>query len=260
MLTEERFAKILALLKEKNTVSVAELTELLESSESTVRRDLNSLHEMGKLRKIHGGAMALSQNLSTYEADVPTKARLHVEEKDRIAKYAASVVHDDDFVFIDAGTTTERMIDYLSDTRATFVTNGVNHARKLIQKGLRAYIIGGELKLITEAVVGAEAVSNLRKYNFTKCFMGTNGIDLDAGFSTPDVEEAQVKTEVIRRSFVSYVLADDTKFGVVSAVTYAEIGQACIVTNKAPDTKYRENAVIKVTNDLSYSQEKGRKP
>ena len=86
MLTEERFAKILALLKEKNTVSVAELTELLESSESTVRRDLNSLHEMGKLRKIHGGAMALSQNLSTYEADVPTKVRLHVEEKDRIAK------------------------------------------------------------------------------------------------------------------------------------------------------------------------------
>ena len=157
----------------------------------------------------------------------------------------ASTVNDEDFVYIDAGTTTEKMIEFLPNTRATFVTNGIVHAKKLISRGLRAFIIGGQLKLSTEAVVGAEAVNNLKKYNFTKCFMGTNGISAEAGYSTPDIEEAFIKTEAMGRSFVAYVLADSSKFGMVSSVTYADLSQACIVTDSVPDTKYHDIAVIK---------------
>lgn len=252
MLTEERYEKILHLLSQKKAVTVTELTDYLDTSESTIRRDLNTLAEMGKLRKVHGGATVSGQNqLSTIEADVSTKTGLNRAAKEQIARYAASTVKDEDFVFIDAGTTTEQMIDYLPEgTKAVFVTNGVVHAKKLIQRGLKAYMIGGQLKLSTEAVIGVEAVNNLRKYNFTKCFLGTNGIDLDAGFSTPDTEEALVKAEALRRSFVAYILADSSKFDMISSVTYGEITDACIVTEKMPDTKYRTDAVIKVTADV----------
>lgn len=245
MLTEERYAEILKILQEKKAVTVTELTELLDTSESTIRRDLGALHELGKLKKVHGGATLLERSFAAYEEDVSTKSRLYVEQKERIARYAAAVIHEDDFVFIDAGTTTERLIDFIPSTQATFVTNGVVHAKKLIQRGLRAFIIGGQLKLSTEAVIGAEAVNNLKKYNFTKCFLGTNGISLETGFSTPDMEEALIKTEAIRKSFVSYVLADSSKFGKVSSVTFADLSQACIVTDSVPDTKYHDNAVIK---------------
>ena len=245
MLSEERFAEILKILEEKKTVTVSELTAALDTSESTIRRDLNALHEMGRLKKVHGGATLLDRSLAALEEDVSTKSRLYVEQKERIARYAASTVNDEDFVYIDAGTTTEKMIEFLPNTRATFVTNGIVHAKKLISRGLRAFIIGGQLKLSTEAVVGAEAVNNLKKYNFTKCFMGTNGISAEAGYSTPDIEEAFIKTEAMGRSFVAYVLADSSKFGMVSSVTYADLSQACIVTDSVPDTKYHDIAVIK---------------
>lgn len=248
MLTEERYSKILEFVHQMGAVTVTQLTELLDTSESTIRRDLNALAQMNRLNKVHGGATALDRSLSSaMEEDVTTKAGQNVAAKDAIARYAASVINQEDFVFIDAGTTTERMIDYLPEgTAATFVTNGVAHAKKLIQKGLKAYIIGGQLKLSTEAVVGAEAINNLKRYNFTKCFLGANGVDLECGFSTPDTEEALVKEEAMHRSFVAYVLADSSKFSMISSVSYGNLSDACIVTEKTPDTNYIENAVIKV--------------
>lgn len=106
------------------------------------------------------------------------------------------LVTNDDFVFIDAGTTTAAMIDFIYDNvRATFVTNGIVHAKKLIQKGLKAYIIGGQIKLTTEAVVGTEAINNLRKYNFTKTFIGTNGVSV-----SPTRQTQQPITPPIKRT------------------------------------------------------------
>ncbi|HIR02587.1 MAG: DeoR/GlpR family DNA-binding transcription regulator [Acutalibacteraceae bacterium] len=245
MLTEERYAQILRILQEKKAVTVTELTACLHTSESTIRRDLNALHEQGKLNKVHGGATLLTNSFTMQEEDVQTKARLHIKEKERIARYAASIVNDHDFIYIDAGTTTEKMIDFLQKTRATFVTNGVAHAKKLIQKGFKAYIIGGQLKLSTEAVVGAEAVINLKKMNFTKAFLGANGISDDHGVTTPDVEEGLIKAEAVNRSYITYVLADSSKFGKISSVTFADLSQVCIVTDSVPDTKYHDKAVIK---------------
>ena len=245
MFTEERYAQILRILQEKKAVTVTELTACLHTSESTIRRDLNALHEQGKLNKVHGGATLLTNSFTMQEEDVQTKARLHIKEKERIARYAASIVNDHDFIYIDAGTTTEKMIDFLQKTRATFVTNGVAHAKKLIQKGFKAYIIGGQLKLSTEAVVGAEAVINLKKMNFTKAFLGANGISDDHGVTTPDVEEGLIKAEAVNRSYITYVLADSSKFGKISSVTFADLSQVCIVTDSVPDTKYHDKAVIK---------------
>ena len=130
MLTEERFKLILDILKEKKSVTVNELVEELHISESTVRRDLTSLDKMGKLNKVHGGA-TLKENYNNEELDVKIKHTLNVDEKKRIGKFAASLIEEGDFVYIDAGTSTELMIDYINEKKAVYVTNGIVHAKKL---------------------------------------------------------------------------------------------------------------------------------
>lgn len=245
MLTLERQNLILSILKEKKTITISELTNELDTSESTIRRDLTVLDKLGKLSKVHGGAVAIDDSFSVIEANVETKSALNIEEKVVVGKYAASLINHDDFVYIDAGTTTEKLIDYITNTKATFVTNGIVHAKKLIQKGCKAYVIGGELKLATEAIVGADGINNLKKFNFTKCFIGTNGINIDKGFTTPDLEEALMKKEAMRRSYISYVLTDHSKFGKVSSVTFSSIENACIITDYLPDEKYKKATVVK---------------
>ncbi len=247
MLSEERFSAILEILKQQKTISVSKLSEILKISESTVRRDIIALNEMGKLKKIHGGAMAIKQKFTSTEPSVNIRATQNTAEKKSIARYASTLINDDDFIFIDAGTTTEKMIDFIENKSAVFVTNGIVHAKKLIQKGLKAYIIGGELKLSTEAVIGSQAVNTINNYNFTKSFVGTNGISLSSGYTTPDPEEALIKSAAINHSYVSFVLADSSKFDIVSSVTFAKISQACIVTDRVKDKKYLQNIIVKET-------------
>lgn len=245
MLTEERFGKILNLLNEYKTVTVSHLTKELNVSEATIRRDLNTLASKGKIIKVHGGAMVIDDSFDFSEHPVETKEKMFAEEKTKIAEYAASTIKKNDFVFIDAGTTTEKMIDFITEMGATYVTNGFTHAKKLAKKQLKVYIVGGQLKASTEAVIGTECVNALKKFNFTKCFMGTNGISLSAGLTTPDIDEANVKSTAIKNSYMAYVLADHSKFNQVSSVTFCETDKVCIITDSVPDGKYKEKCVIK---------------
>lgn len=245
MLTQERYQAILNLLNERNAVTVAELTQLLNTSESTIRRDLASLDEMGKLKKVFGGATSIKQTSGVFEHAVSSRELVMSEEKNAIALYAAKLINDSDFVFIDAGTTTSRLVDHITNTKATYVTNGITHARKLIQKGLTTYIIGGKIKPVTEAVVGAEGIRSIQNFNFTKAFMGANGVDIDAGLTTPDIEEALIKEKAIEKAYMSFVLADHTKFKQVYPVTFAQLEKCCVITDKLTDDKFAEYTVIK---------------
>ena len=131
MLTEQRFDIILKLLEERKSITVTELRELLDASESTVRRDITALDKAGKLTKVFGGAVALNHKVTAYEPTVAQKSELNKEEKKKIAKYAAGLITPDDFVYLDAGTTTGLMLEYLAGARAVFVTNAVSHAQTL---------------------------------------------------------------------------------------------------------------------------------
>ena len=245
MLQNERQEKILDRLRQNGSVKVTVLAKDMGISESTIRRDINELDRQGRLKKVFGGAVALNRDMSPVETDVAQRTLINIREKDIIAEYAASMINDNDFVYIDAGTTTEKMIDYLDKKSVTYVTNGITHAKKLIQRGFDAYVIGGLLRPSTEAVIGAAAIEAVQKYNFTKCFMGTNGIDTESGFTTPDIGEAAVKTAVMKKSYVSFVLADHTKFGLVSPVTFADIEEACVITDHLEGEHYRRYTVIK---------------
>ena len=244
MLTEERHSMIIKAVNERASVTIAELAEMLDVSASTVKRDLIILANEGKIIKVRGGAMSRNESFTSVEKNVEEKASICTEEKMTIAKYAAELIENGDFVFLDAGTTTEKMIDYLNVKDVTFVTNGFIHAKKLARKGYKVFITGGEIKASTEAIVGAECVLTLKNYNFTKCFMGTNGISLTAGFTTPDVNEARVKSAAIESSREDYVLADHSKFDEVSSATFAGLGKAVIITDRIPNRKYNNAADI----------------
>ena len=106
MLTEQRYEIILGLLREKNSVTVTELKDILDASESTVRRDITALYKAGKLTRVFGGAVALEHTVNAYEPTVAQKVELNIEEKKKIAAYAAALIRPEDFVYLDAGTTT----------------------------------------------------------------------------------------------------------------------------------------------------------
>lgn len=245
MLTQQRHEQILKLLSEKGSVTVSELTELLNSSESTIRRDLLTLDKMGRLNKVHGGATLTEQEFIRKEDEMETKLILNVEAKRKIAKYAASQIADGDFIYIDAGSTTLLMTEYITATDVSFVTSGIAQAKELVKRGYRTYILAGELKSTTEAVAGISAAQNLMNYNFTKGFFGTNGVHVKRGFTTPDPDEAYVKSAAIDRCFVSYVLADSSKFDKVTTMTFEKIQNCAIITEKKPDESYENMTVIK---------------
>lgn len=235
MLSEQRQAMILQYLEERRSVTVAELTEFLGISESTTRRDITVLDKAGKLVKVFGGAVALESHYLAQEPTVAQKSEENQEEKQRIARYAASLVGPEDFVYLDAGTTTGYMLDFLEEKDAVFVTNAVAHAQRLAAMGCRVLLVGGTLKAATEAVVGASAARMLRDYHFTKGFFGTNGVSREAGFTTPDVNEALVKRTALEQCRRAYVLADHTKFQVVSAVTFASLEAALVLTDNSQE-------------------------
>lgn len=249
VLTQQRHETILRQLQESGAVSVSELVELLSASESTVRRDLLALEHMGKLHRVHGGATQNNRQFLLREADIEEKTSKNIVEKRQIAQYAAEQVQSGDFIYLDAGTTTFLLLDYLKPCDATFVTNGIVHARSLAKRGFKVFILGGELKAATEAIVGIAAAQNLTHYNFSKAFLGTNGISSKFGYSTPDTDEAFLKSAAIDRSFVSYVLADSSKFGKVSNVSFGTLNSSAIITEHLPDQRYAEQTVVKVVGE-----------
>ena len=239
MLTEERFAKILSILESMGSVTVQQLMAELNASESTIRRDLNTLDASGKLTKVHGGAILKAVAYSTKDDNVINRKEKNREAKNVIAKYAAGLITAGDFVYLDAGTTTELMIEYITSRQAVFVTNAISHAKRLAERGFTAYLLGGEFKAITEAIVGEEAVAALEKYNFTKGFWGANGISTQRGFSTPELKEAMVKKKSMENSIERYVLADDRKFGQISSVTFAPFESATVITTELSQEMYK---------------------
>lgn len=236
MLKEERFAKILDLVNEQGSVKTTEVSEALDMSLATVRRDFNELDSMNKLVKVFGGASSIKNaQYITKEEDMDHKVNKNTREKDLIGRHAAGLIEDYDFVYMDAGTSVEAMIPYIKASGSTYMTNSISIGRKLSKIGKKVFILPGEFKSGTEALVGASTCEFLNSYNFTLGFFGTNGIHEDVGFTTPDINEAMVKSKAIARCKKAYVLADRSKFGKISQVTFADNPRLKIITNVGED-------------------------
>lgn len=249
MFTEERYTEILRILSVKKTVSAVELSKSLRVSISTIRRDLLNLDAMGKLVKVHGGATLPNLTAPHFieEEDVVTKKDHCIEHKNNIGRSAAQLIDKDNFIYIDAGTTTFLMLKHLPKTNSVFVTNGLQHAITLSSMGYKVHLLGGSVKANTQAVVGIEAIRAMANCNFTMGFFGTNGISTTAGYTTPDFSEASIKAEAFERCERRFILADSTKFDRIFPVTFAQLKMATIITNNVPEEKYRDlTDIIKV--------------
>ena len=245
MLAEQRAEAILTELAQRRAVSVADLCQVTGASEATIRRDLTALAKQGKLNKVHGGAVRMDGEFHSEELDMETKRGLYTAEKDRTARYAAGLIGDDDVVFLDAGTTVLHMAEHLRTSKALFLTNSIECACRLMERDLRTHVLGGTLKAGTMALIGADTLESLRRYNFTKAFLGTNGITIAQGFTTPDPEEAAVKSLAAARARSVYVLADSSKFGQVTAAVMFPIEAACVITDRLPDRRYKDYTDIR---------------
>ena len=240
MLNEERKRKIVDITNERKSVTINELMEILDASQSTIRRDLNELDRSRLIKKVHGGAVSLKNQILTKDETVLQRQDLNTGSKKEIARYAASLIKESDVVYLDAGTTTAEMLPFLQEVKAVYITNCISHADVLAAYGHRVYLPGGTLKTTTDALIGAETTKYLERMNFTIGFFGANGISIREGMTTPDPEEGEVKRTAFNHCAETYILADQSKFNVICTYTFAPIDKGFIVTDSSAPKAYRD--------------------
>ena len=220
MLKKQRHQMILEYLQKHQFAKVEDLNLQTESSEITTRRDINELHELGLLEKVYGGA----QRIHTEKEDVIVAQRLssHIPEKTRIAETAAGLIPKGSVIYLDAGSSVHAMIPFLSGLSVKVITHGIHHIEQLANYHIATYLIGGDVKASTLASTGSNALEAISKMTYDIAFMGTNAVDPVFGLSTPDIEEAAIKSKIIEHSEITYILADASKFMKRSHVQFAE--------------------------------------
>ena len=249
MLAKERIQKIKDYVDAHGSATVNELMDLLGASESTIRRALSDMDKNRLISRVHGGAVALnsvSSEILTVDESLESRRSINTDDKRAIAKYAASLIEDGDFVYIDSGSTTEYLAEYITAAKATYATNSFAVARILGRKNYNVYLIGGEFKATTEAIVGEVASIALEHYNFTKGFFGTNGIDLKRGHTTPEIREGITKSQAILRSKEKFILADETKFDVISSFTFAGLEDTKTITTGNIPKKFLDDKTVTI--------------
>lgn len=240
MLAEDRLNAIVRMVTEAGSMAVPDLAEALEVTPSTIRRDLQALDRAHRLAKVHGGATSLERAHIVRDLTIPERSELHIDEKRAIARAAAQRIDPGSYVYIDSGSTTLQLVTCVPvDTGVTYVTDSVGHARRLMERGCRVMVTGGELKPETEALVGPDATAMLARYRFSCGFWGANGISMDHGMTSPDPLEAEVKRVSMAQTRQPYVLADASKFGMEAPVSFASLEDVTIITSGEVPQAYR---------------------
>ncbi len=244
MLKEARFNKILEAVNERKYMSLHALMALTGSSESTIRADLVELSKTGKILRLRGGAQAVNNAALSYELPLEDKMRIQFAEKRLIAKKAAELIKPGMIIYLDAGTSTFALAEELDVPNVHIVTNSVHLARKVVSKGYKAHVIGGELKLSTDAFIGPMAQEVLSRFTFDLGFFGVNGIHRVQGCTTPDVEEAAIKMKAMQQCKEAYILADSTKFDVVTSVSFHGFDPTHIITDAIDKDEYKNLGIL----------------
>jgi DeoR family fructose operon transcriptional repressor len=245
----ERRQEIAALLKERGRADVAELAERFGVTPETIRRDLSELERQNVVRRVHGGAISIERFRP--EPELAEKAGAMAAEKQAIAVAALSFVPERGSVLLDAGTSTLALARVFPDREVTVFTNSMPLGLELASRqAVQLYLIGGRVRGRTLADVDAWALRELTELRVDVAFVGTNGISVERGLSTPDPSEAAVKHAMCLASQQTIVLADHTKFGQEAAVRFAGIDAFDVLVTDAglPDADRRalEEAGVEV--------------
>jgi len=242
MLTEQRRRLILERLRERGVVRTSELSELFSVSPMTIRNDLNALAKEGELIRIHGGAIA--KDPVAAEPSYHEKENRNLEEKRRIGRLAARLIEEGMAVFIGNGTTTMQIVKHLPrDIRFRAFTNALTHAVELARlPEVEVYVIGGYLRGVSYAMVGRLARQALDGVYFDFAFLGANGVSLEHGVTIPALEEAETAAEVVRHARRIVLVADHSKFGVVTHGKIVDLKDVDIlITDSAASAEWRDH-------------------
>lgn len=223
MLVEDRKSSIIQMLEERSSVTVAELSELFELSEVSVRKLLVSMENDGQLKRTWGGAVSIQGSLREFSHE--EKQPKNLQEKMCIAQAAYDCINDNDAIFLDAGTTTAQLARLIKsgDKKNLVVgTNAVNIAQELAgAQGVSVIVIGGEMRHNILSCVGPLAEEALKKLFFDKGFLSGNHLTVENGFTTPTLVEAEVKKLIMNACKTYYCVLDYSKFGDDSLVRIA---------------------------------------
>ena len=231
MYAEERQQAIADLLTQRGRLSVTELAQRFTVTTETVRRDLSTLERAGIVRRVHGGAIPAA-SLSVLEVAVNERDLAQSEQKDRVAEAAVAYLPTNGgSVLLDAGTTTARLAGLLPlDVAFTVFTNAVPIAGRLAGRGnVDLHVLPGRVRRTTQAAVGEETVAAIGRLRTDVAFVGTNGLSLAHGLSTPDQSEAAAKSAMLRSAQRVIVLADSSKIGHESTVRFGDLDQVDVL-------------------------------
>lgn len=220
MFAEERQRAIVARAQANGRVDVAALAEEFGVTAETIRRDLGGLERAGLLRRVHGGAIVAVQ--LPFEPDMSRRGDTMGTEKERIAKAALALLPAEGAIFIESGSTTGRLAELLpAENSLTVVTNSVAIALTLTRwPELTVMTVGGRVRRRTHTEVDDWALRNLQSLRVDVAFLGTNGISVKHGLSTPDPAEAAVKRAALGVARRRVLLVDHTKYGNESVLRY----------------------------------------
>ena len=237
----ERKQHLLDALRADGRLDAAEMAARLRVTGETVRKDLIQLERQGLLRRVHGGAVPVDQ--LSYEPAVSARTE-HAAEKTRIARAALAQLPARGSILIDAGSTTAKLAEVLPrDVELTVYTNTLTVALALVNRPrLTVFTVGGRLRSRTLAEVDDFAARALAEINVDVAFLGTNGISLERGLTTPDQAEAAIKRRMLGAARRRVFLADHSKVGLVSGSQHAEIADIdLLITDDGLDSGSRRS-------------------
>ncbi len=229
----ERRDRIVALLEENGRASVSELSQRFDVSEVTIRGDLDILARQGLLVRTRGGAVAVHD--TELDLDVHIRRRLHTDEKARIGKAAAALVHDYESIVLDASTTALAMVDHIRNRRQlTIFTNGIYAATALLDApGITVLMPGGFLYRDSASLVGREDRAFIQQFTFQKGFFGARGFTLDEGLTDLNIADVSLKQQLIAGAKQVIALVDSSKWERVGFASFASIDQIDIMITDA---------------------------
>ncbi|GMA19483.1 DeoR/GlpR family DNA-binding transcription regulator [Arsenicicoccus piscis] len=238
MYQHERHQLIVERARTEGRLEVSALAEELDVTPETIRRDLTILERHGHLRRVHGGAIPIER--LGFEPTTAARAERHTAEKARIGARAAELIPADAAILLDAGTTTAALVEHLPrGGELTVVTNSVTVAATISDRDdINLYLLGGRLRARTLASVGSWAVDALQDVHVDVAFVGTNGLDVHAGLTTPDQSEANTKRAMVAAARRVVVVADHSKVGQTHFARFARLSQIdTVVTDSGLDAE-----------------------
>jgi DeoR/GlpR family transcriptional regulator of sugar metabolism len=232
MLARHRQSLILQAVRNDGSARVSDLTQQLGVSDMTIRRDLEVLARDGLVEKVHGGAV-LPGSHGGHEPGFEDKLVLERPEKNSIARAAAELVRPGTAIAVAAGTTTFAQAQCLLDVPGlTVVTNSLRVANLFSgnhSPDVASVVLTGGVRTASDALVGPVADLTIASLHFDTLFLGCTGLDPDVGLSTPNLAEAETNRGLIKVARRVVVLADHTKWGVVSLASFAPVEKISVL-------------------------------